>query len=467
VHLPIRLRLTLAFAASMACLLAAAGTFLYARLGAELLNTSDAALRAQAAVVSAGLGGSGTNFGDPEGGPGASGGQFAQVLDPSGRILESSQVVAGVRIVTAQDLSRVIAPTFFERAVPNVEGIARLLVMPAGDPGKRRFVLIGSSLRGRSDVLSRFLFVLVVGGPIALSLASTAGWLLAGAALSPVERARREAAAISVSDLDHRLPVPRSRDEVARLVTTLNEMLARLQEAFDGERRFVVDASHELRTPLTILKAELDLALARARTSEEMGRALHSASDEADRLVSLAEDLLVYSRSVEGRVPVHRNHFRLDELLGQACAGFREKARVAGVRLAIEAPPEPVRLDGSRARQAVDNVLDNAIRHTPPGGHVQVTGTLEKDRVRIVVDDSGAGFPIDFMEHAFEPFARASEERASSSDGSGLGLAIVEAIAQAHGGCATVENRPGGGARITIVLGQDAAPEPHPRFISL
>ena len=105
-----------------------------------------------------------------------------------------------------------IAPTVFERAVPNVGGIARLLVTPAGDPANRRFVLIGSSLQGRSEILSRFLFLLVVGGPIALSLASTAGWLLAGAALGPVERARREAAAISISDLDHRLPVPRSRE---------------------------------------------------------------------------------------------------------------------------------------------------------------------------------------------------------------------------------------------------------------
>jgi signal transduction histidine kinase len=387
------------------------------------------------------------------------------VLDSSGRVLESSQSVADVRIVAGRDLSLVLGPTFFERIVPNVGGIARLLVTPAGDP--RRFVLIGSSLQGRSEVLSRFLLVLAVGGPIALSLASTAGWLLAGAALRPVERARREAAAISVSDLDHRLPVPRSRDEVARLVTTLNEMLARLQGAFDRERRFVVDASHELRTPLTILKAELDLALARARTPEEMERALRSASDEADRLVSLAGDLLVYSGSAEGRVPVHRDRVRLDELLDQACRAFGERARAAGVRLGVEAPAETVHVDRSRVRRAVDNLIDNAIRHTPPGGQVRVTGRFDDGRVRVLVDDSGAGFPTGFIEHAFEPFARGSAERASSPDGAGLGLAIVEAIAHAHGGSASVENRPGGGARVTIVLGQGAAAESHPRFISL
>src|SRR5439155_1173537 len=133
-----------------------------------------------------------------------------------------------------------------------------------------------------------------------------AGWIVIGSALGPVERMRQEAAAISASEPERRLPVPSSGDELARLGTTLNAMLDRLQDALERERRFVDDASHELRTPLSILKMELDLALARARTPEELESALTNAAEETDRLVRLAQDLLVLARLEGGRVLVHR-----------------------------------------------------------------------------------------------------------------------------------------------------------------
>jgi len=175
--------------------------------------------------------------------------------------------------VSAAQLAAVKGPTFLERRAAGTRTPIRLLVVPADEPGQRLYVVAGSSLESRQEVLSRFLFVLTIGGTAALALASAAGWALAGAALRPVERMRREAAAISVSD-QRRLPVPETGDEIERLGATLNSMLDRLQQAFNRERRFVDDASHELRSPLTILKAELDLALARPRTPPELeGRA--------------------------------------------------------------------------------------------------------------------------------------------------------------------------------------------------
>ena len=406
--LPIRIRLTVAFAAVMALLLAAGGAFLYARLGAELLRTTDAALRSQADVVAAGISQGGGNFGDQTGNATATVETFAQVLNPSGGIVESSETVAAAPLVGAAELAAIKGSTFLEGSVPRIKGTIRLLVVPTDESGGRLFVVVGSSLQGRHEVLSRFLLLLLIGGPLGLALASLAGWALAGAALRPVDRMGEEAAAISVSDRSRRLPVPDSRDEITRLGSTLNSMLDRLQEAFDRERRFVDDASHELRTPVSILKAELELAMAKERTPEEIELAVRSATEEADRLAALAADLLLYARAEGGRVPVHRTNVELDDLLQRAVSGHARRAEAAGVSIEAESLQGTVFVDAARVRQAVDNLMTNALRHTPPGGRIRVRAVREVAGVRLVCDDTGSGFPRDFIDRAFEPFARAA-----------------------------------------------------------
>lgn len=449
-RLPIRLRLTLVFALCMGLLLGGAGTFLYVRLQTELLGSTDAALRAQSGVVAAGLGSG--NFGDQTGTSASGVETFLQVLRPSGSVRESSQAV-GAPLFSAAELSGVRGPVFFDRSVPGVKGTARLLVAPSGDGAARAFVVVGTSLAGNAEVLSGFLAVLLIGGPVALVLASGLGWFIAGAALRPVERVRREAEAVSVSDLGRRLPVPPTGDELARLVVTLNEMLARLQASFDHERRFVDDASHELRTPLTNLKAEVDLALARSRTPEELEAALRSASLETDRLAALAADLLIYSRADGGHVPLVRRQVRLDELAGAACAAHERAAQSAGIRLRLHASPVTASLDEIRVRQAADNLIDNALRYTPRGGCIDVrVSEANDDRALLVVEDTGAGFEPDVLDSAFEPFTRGEADRAGTAPGAGLGLAIVRVIATAHGGCVTASNREGGGARLALEL---------------
>ncbi|MEP7060292.1 MAG: ATP-binding protein [Actinomycetota bacterium] len=451
-RLPLRLRLTLVFAASMAVLLAIVGTFLYVRLRAELTGTTDAALRAQSGVIAAGLDQNGGNFGDQTGASVNGVETFAQVIRRSGEIVDSSQALASP-LLTRAELNEVHTPMFFDRAVPGVSGIARLLVSPAGDGSTASFVVVGTSLEADASVLSGFLAVLLIGGPMALAVASGLGWLIAGAALQPVERVRREAEAVSTSDLARRLPVPPSDDELARLVVTLNEMLARLQTSFDHERRFVDDASHELRTPLTNLKAEVDLSLTGARSATELAAALRSASTEIDRLAALASDLLIYSRADGGRVPLVRRRVRLDELVTESCAAHQRAAEAAGVRLLVDAAPLSVSVDEIRVRQAVDNLIDNAVRHTPAQGCVEVRADRAGDaNVEVVVEDSGAGFAPGFLDAAFEPFARGEADRATGAPGAGLGLAIVRVIATAHGGSVSASNRVGGGARLALVL---------------
>jgi signal transduction histidine kinase len=342
-------------------------------------------------------------------------------------------------------------PTVFDRTVPGIDNTTRVLAVPVLTSTGRAFVVVGSSLQDRADQLLQLALTLGIGTPVALILISLAGWLLAGAALRPVDRMRREAASISMTDPASRLTLPVADDEILRLGVTLNAMLDRIQTSIERELRFVDDASHELRTPLSILKAELDLALARPRSPDEMEAALRSASEETDHLVRLAEDLLVLARAHGGQLPVQGERTDLRELL-QGIAGRHEtRATAAGVAITVEAPNAFAQVDAARLRQAIDDLLDNAMRHTPRGGRIHLSGERDEGSVRFAVQDTGPGFTHDSLNRAFEPFAR--DGGVSENDGgSGLGLAIVRVIAEAHGGSAQVENIPGGGAMVSLVV---------------
>lgn len=450
-HLPIRLRLTLVFTLSMAVLLTVTGSFVYLRLGAELLRSTDTALLTQAEAVAAGIGQQGTTFSTPNVTRSGHLGTFTQVLGASGKVLESSGLARPA--VPLPALRGIRRTTYLDVTVRASGGTARIVVLPQ-ESGQ--WVVVGTSVENRQEALSALLVLLLIGGPVTLVLAAAAGWAVAGAALRPVERMRQEADAISVSDKGRRLPIPASRDEIARLGNTLNAMIGRLEAAFERERRFVADASHELRTPLAILKAELDLATSRRRTKPELLTAVRSASEEADRLIELAETLLVYSRVEGDRMPLRRQPTELGQLLNEACSSLATRAAAAGVTVHVDPHMVTTLVDPVRVRQAVENMVSNALVHTPRGGEVRVSAALEGGTVRLTIQDTGPGFDPGILSRAFEPFATGPAPRAGNGhpplQGAGLGLAIVRAIAQAHGGHATAENPPGGGARVTVCL---------------
>jgi len=225
-------------------------------------------------------------------------------------------------------------------------------------------------------------------------------------------------------------------------------MLDRLQEALERERRFVDDASHELRTPLATLRGEIDLALAKRRDAPELEASLRSAQEDVVRLQRLADDLLVMARVRGGRIPVHRVETSLAELTMRSMRSVERQTAAAGVTVDIDAPDHTVDVDPERIEQALRNLLENAIRYSPRGGVVRLSAGLVDGYVRFVVTDGGPGFPADLQNSAFEPFTRGDIE-SSSSSGAGLGLAIVRAVAEAHGGSASVENTPDG-ARVTV-----------------
>jgi hypothetical protein len=278
--------------------------------------------------------------------------------------------------------------------------------------------------------------------------------LLAGAALRPVERMRRQAADISDRDTGRRLAVPPTRDEIAALGATINDLLARMQEALERERSFVADAGHELRTPLAILRAELELAARPGRSRDELVDAVSHAGVETDRLIRLAEDLLLLARADNAQPFLRPVPLVLPELLGAAARGAEAHAAAQGVTVAVHTPAElTVVADPDRLRQAVDNLLDNATRHAPSGSVVEITATANGTGMIVVeVADRGPGFPVEFLPDAFERFHRADAARTRDGGGTGLGLSIVQAITEAHGGHASVGNRPGGGATVTLEL---------------
>jgi two-component system, OmpR family, sensor kinase len=304
------------------------------------------------------------------------------------------------------------------------------------EPPTNRLDAIGD----RDEVLAALLALLLVVGPLALLLAAFAGYRLAGAALRPVESMRREAAEISAETSGRRLPVPDARDEVRQLGETLNEMLERLDEGLLRERRFVADAGHELRTPLALLRTELELALRRPRSPEELASAIRSATEEVERLIRLAEALLLLDSS--GGAALRVGELDAGELLDAVARRFAARAAAADRTIEVEGGGS-FRGDRDRLEQALGGLVDNALTHGE--GRVRLEAEREADSIVLRVSDEGHGFPDDFLPRAFERFSRADEAR--TSGGAGLGLAIVDAVARAHGGRASAA-----GATITLVL---------------
>jgi two-component system, OmpR family, sensor kinase len=431
-RLPVRVRLTLAFTGVMAVLLAAAGIALSLLVADNLDSTIDDGLAARAGDAAA-LVRTGTNLGRLE----RTGEAFAQLLEPNAQVLDSTPSAGEEPLLSPAEAARarrhvVIA----DRHEPNGASL-RLYARPAHTPRGDAVVVVGESLLQRERALDALHALLAVGGPLALLIASGVGYALAAAALRPVERMRRSAAAVSAAEAGGRLPVPLADDELSRLARTLNEMLGRLEVAFNRERAFVSDASHELRTPLSILRMELELALRGPHTRAELEAALESAAEETQRLSRLAEDLLVIARSDQGRLPVNPQELDAGDVLRRVAARFQTRARAEGRPLDPQpAPGLTVRADPARLEQALANLVDNALSYG--GGTVALSARQADGAVELHVRDEGEGFPPAFLPRAFERFSRADQARGGGS--AGLGLAIASAVAQAHGGSAHARN---------------------------
>jgi len=334
-------------------------------------------------------------------------------------------------------------------SVPGLDEPARLLAQPIVRGDRKVVLVVGATRADITEALSGLRAELLIAGPIALLLASIAGYLLAGVSLRGVESMRRRAAEISAETPGERLPVPQTHDELERLGETLNEMLSRLEAALERQRDFVADAGHELRTPLALLRTELELALRQGRSADELRDAIRASSEEVDRLAQLADDLLLIARSERGKLDLQLESLDTTELLQGVATRFEWRAQETG--RALSTPPTSgmnVRGDRLRLEQALANLVENALRYGE--GEVRLSATSVDGVVELHVTDEGSGFPPQFLDRAFERFARADGARAGGS--AGLGLAIVLMIAEAHGGTASVANNDGPGADAWIAI---------------
>jgi signal transduction histidine kinase len=451
--------LTLAFALVMAIVLGMTGSIVYGLFRDDLDRSIDRSLRARSDEVAALVGQNNDSLAQSLQGVSGTEDDFAQVLRADGALLASTPLVRGHMLLTGVALRQAGGRSTYVEHTPiaGLHGSLRMHAAPIDAPGGRVIVAVGTTLDERDGSLRTLAALLAGGGAVALVLASLAGYGVAAAALRPVDAMRRRAAAISPAESDRRLPVPPSGDEISRLGATLNEMLDRLQAAFARERVFAADASHELRTPLAILKAEVELALRRGQSAEELRAALESVGEEADRLVRLAEDLLVLARLDQGRLPVRRAEIDVYELWTATAGRFQARARHMGrsVTTTVEHGVR-VQVDRVHLEQALGNMLDNALRYA--AHEVRFEAVARDSVVELHVVDDGPGFEPQLAERAFERFARGDGAR--SRGGTGLGLAIVAAIAASHGGHVRAANLPDGGADVWLELPRTRTPHP-------
>jgi len=447
-RLPIRVRLTLGFALAMALVLAVIGGFLYHRVGATLIAGVDSGLRGQAAESLPRLGGDG-DLVDPDARAGST---VAEIVGAGGVVRSTPAGLSG--ILDRVTLDRVLAghQVLTTTRIPGLRHRWRVLAVPVA--GQQQALVVARSLESREETMHRLLRELLIAGPLGLLLASLGGYLLAAAALRPVEAMRRRARVISAQTPGQRLPVPPANDEISRLAETLNSMLDRLEGAFAHERRFLADASHELRTPLSLLRTELELALRRPRTHAELEQALRSAEQDTERLTRLANDLLLLAGADQDGLSVRPEPVEAEELLDGVRARFCLLAAEQGLPIEVVPTTAVVWADKDRVEQALANLVDNALRHG--AGWARLSARARGTFVELHVEDAGLGFPDAFIGRAFDRFSRADEAR--SGGGSGLGLSIVDMIATVHGGSVGVANRDGGGADVWIAL--PAAPVP-------
>ena len=380
----IRLRLAVGFAAAAGLLFAVAGWLFAATLSAAQFRAIDSQLTAQLALAASYLPG-------PAPGTAANpvpGENLVQVIDAAGQVRGASHEAGATPLLSAGDLARARqAQVWVTRTIDEED--ARVTGAPlTGHPGWVAVTAV--SLETYDATQSQVTRGLVIGGVLFVAITGAGAYWLARAALSPVERLRRQAAVISDRDDDAVLEVPRTKDEIAALAGTMNDLLSRLRGALERERAFVADASHELRSPLAILRGELELAARPGRSAAELATAVRSSAEEADRLIRITDSLLLLARGDAGGLGLRRSQTDLRDLFGRSVSAAGASLATAGVSCRIDVPPGTrAGVDPDRIRQAVDNLLGNALRFAPAGSAIVVAAREDGPDIRIEVRDGG------------------------------------------------------------------------------
>jgi two-component system OmpR family sensor kinase len=320
--------------------------------------------------------------------------------------------------------------------------------------GGRSFVTVAvAPLDSVAADLQRLRRTLYLSLGLLLLIAGAGGFALATRSMAPLGWMAGQAREITGSSLHRRLEIGSAAEELTLLAASFNDLLSRLDQSFETMRRFVADASHELRTPLAVIHGEADVALAKDRTASEYRDSLAVILDESRRLSRLVDDLLNLARADAGRVKLNTGELYLDDLAAECCRSISPLAAARGLAIDCRCP-EDVSFHGDEEllRRMILNLLDNAVRYTPPGGKISVLLETENPGLRLSVSDTGTGIPPEAAPHVFERFYRADKARSRHEGGFGLGLSIVKWIAEAHNGSVKLTANPGAGSTFVVRL---------------
>lgn len=395
-------------------------------------------------------------------------GHIFAVLDSTGHVLISTrdlQTIPAEPFPSDLFLSSafqclVNSPTQGHDVLQNLAGAKggyRALARRFSARGRPYTLAIVQSLHPQKEMLEgiREIFAWVI--PLALLLAGAGGYFLARKSLAPVVAMSAQAKRIGAENLHERLPVSNAKDELGQLAGSFNQLLERVDQSFERQRRFMSDASHELRTPVAILRGESEVALSQSvRSPEEYRESLSVLHSEAKRLTRIVEDLFTLTRADAGEYPLSMREFYLDELCADCVRATRTLASAKSISLACEAAEEvPIHADEALLRRMIVNLLDNAIKYTQADGRIALSCRRDGVEYAVSVTDTGTGIPAALQTRVFERFFRADPARSRSEtngDGAGLGLAIARWIAEAHHGRLVLVRSDATGSNFTAFL---------------
>ena len=376
---------------------------------------------------------------------------YVEVLDRTGQPIASSKNLTNRIAFPSSTLGDVRAQSY---GVVTVDGL-RAAVVPLASDQSLGFAVVAEPLSVIEDGLRQLRRDFFAGVPLVLLLASLGGYFLARKSLAPIASMNRQTQRISAESLSSRLDVTNPRDELGRLATTINDLLVRLENAFNEQQRFIADASHELRTPLAVLRGETEVALGKPRTLAEYQESLSLIQEESERLSRIVEDLFILAHQpIETPAGLIRERLSLNDAVKDCARAAQVLATRKGVRLtaANNAPSIDLNGDKELITRMILNLLDNAVKYTPAGGEISLALTQQNGNAEIIVRDTGIGIPETDRQRVFDRFYRVDKARSRALGGAGLGLSIVRWIVEAHGGEIRIDSAPGRGSTFTVDL---------------